>query len=77
MYDQRGRMWKANGYEAIYDNGIGYRCNNNWCYINCLTNHHTIMDSVIPFDPPDLYNKYFPLSEDRNFTIKGLLRYAR
>ena len=73
-YDQRGRLWKANGQgaEALQKEGLIYYLFN-WVYMNCQTNHYTVMDGY-----PDYFedfDKKYPLKEGL-FTIKGLLKRA-
>jgi hypothetical protein len=72
-YDQRGRLWKANGYGALAKNKDGLSYLFNWIYMNCQTNHYTVMDGY-----PDYFedfDKKYPLDEEE-FSIKGLLKYA-
>ena len=71
QYDQRGRLWKANGQGATAVNKEGLYYLFNWMYMNYQTNHYTVMDGY-----PDYFkdfNKKYPLPEEV-FSIKGLLK---
>ena len=70
QYDQRGRMWRANGQGAVADNGDGLRNLFAWMYMNCITDHYTAMDMR---PAPD----FTPLDPAKIFSFKGLLRRAR
>jgi len=74
MYDQKGRLWRANGDGATALTKSGMRYLFNWVYMNCLTNHYTAMNGY-----PDYFkdfDKKYPLKEEL-FTIKGMLKKAR
>ena len=78
QYDQRGRLFKANGTGATADNGKGHRNLYNWMYMNALTGHYTVMDGYPAYVLEDKkINKIFPMDEEKSFTIRGLLRRAR
>ena len=68
QYDQKGRLWKSNGQGAPTDNGKGFKNLFAWLYMNCQSNHYTIMDG---------YPEYCNLDPSKSFSIKGLLRMAR
>ena len=75
-YDQKGRMWKADGHGAVSaSHKEGFRNTFDWVYMNCLTDHYTSNDTV-PAYVQD-FDKIFPLDEEESFTIKGLLKKAR
>ena len=77
QYDQKGRLWKANGTGAPSDNGKGLKSFYDWIYLNYQTNHYTVMDGYPCFVLEEKkYNKIFPLNEDL-VSIKGLMRKAR
>ena len=67
-YDQKGRLWKANGQGAPSDNGKGYKNLFAWMYMNYQSDHYTVM-----YGHPEFPN----LDPSRAFSIKGLLRMAR
>jgi len=73
-FDQKGRLWKANGYMAQALNKEGFGNIFNDAYMNCQTDHYTGMDAV-PATVKD-FDKTFPLNEEV-FTVKGLLKRAR
>jgi len=77
QYDQRDRLWRANGQGAPSDNGKGFKNLYNWIYMNVMTDHYTGMDGAPAYDPEEVFKKTFPLDEKKAFTIKGLLRRAR
>jgi len=69
QYDQKGRLWRANGQGAIADEfhkgSSGYRNLYLWMYMNNLTQHYTVIDGIPRFichKPKEV------------FTIQGLLR---
>jgi len=74
-YDQRGRLFRANGHAAPADEvhrfpGMrwetgGLRNLYAWCYMNYQTHHFTIFDSWPRFEPVD---------PEEYYTIRGLLR---
>jgi len=64
-YDQRGRMWRANGQGAPSDDGRGFKNLFGWMYMNVLAHHYTIM-----YGDPSFPN----LDPSQAFTVKGLLR---
>ncbi|SPD72408.1 conserved hypothetical protein [uncultured Desulfobacterium sp.] len=74
-YDQNGRMWKANGFGASAYGSMGMGNLYLWMYMNCLTNHFTVMTGY-PTYVKD-FEETIPLKEDEAFTIKGLLRKAQ
>lgn len=77
QYDQKGRLWKANG-QGAPANKNGFKNLFDWVYINVLSNHYTVMDGYPAYVLEEKeFNKVFPLNEDRSFSIKGLLRSAR
>jgi len=76
QYDQKGRLWKANGVGAPGANKEGSRCMLAWGYINFLTDHYTIMDVFYPAFVEG-FDKIYPLKEDEAFSIKGLLKRAQ
>ena len=76
-YDQKGRLWKANGQGAPADNGKGFKNMFNWIYMNVPINHYTAMNVTPAYVLEEKFNKIFPLDEKRAFTIKGLLKKAR
>ncbi len=67
-YDQKGRLWKANGQGAPSDNGKGFKNLYAWMYMNYQANHYTVM-----YGHPEYPN----LEPTKAFGIKGLLRMAR
>ena len=73
-YDQKGRLWKANGHGAPAANKEGFQNLFNHMYMNYQTDHHTVMDGI-PAYVKD-FDKIHPLDEEV-FTIKGLLKRAR
>ena len=75
QYDQKGRMFKANGQVAPAANKEGFKNLYNWVYINCLTDHYTFFDGW-PTYVKD-FRETIPLKEEEAFTIKGLLKRAR
>ena len=70
-YDQKGRMFKANGQIAPASNKEGFKNLFNWLYMNCLTDHYTFIDGYPAYHEDD------PLKEEEVFSIKGLLKRAR
>jgi len=74
QYDQKGRLWKANGQGATGMTKSGMYYLFYWMYMNCQTNHYTVMagypDYFVDFD------KKYPLKEEL-VTIKGMLKKAR
>ena len=68
QYDQKGRLWRANGQGAPSDNGKGYKNLYAWVYMNCISNHYTVM-----YGHPE----YPVLDQNKAFSIKGLLRMSR
>lgn len=78
QYDRKGRLWRANGQGAPSDNSKGFKNMYNWVYMNALTSHYTVMDVTPAYElGEEKFSKTFPLDEDKEFTIKGLLRRAR
>jgi hypothetical protein len=75
QYDQNGRMWKANGFGAPAFNELGMGNFYFWMYMNCLTNHYTVMAGY-PTYVKD-FEETIPLKEEECFTIKGLLKKAQ
>ena len=74
-YDQKGRLWKANGQGAPAANKEGFKNLFLWMYMNCQTDHYTVMDGYPAYVKG--FDKTFPLKEDEAFSIKGLLKRAR
>ena len=73
-YDQKGRLWRANGFAAPAANKEGFVCLFNWAYVNYQTDHYTLLDGY-PSYVKD-FDKIHPLKEDA-FTIRGMLQRAR
>ncbi|HLE18177.1 MAG TPA: hypothetical protein VI728_07825, partial [Syntrophales bacterium] len=74
-YDQKGRVWRANGYAAPAANKEGFVNLFNWVFMNPQTDHYTLLDGY-PAYVKD-FDKAFPIKEDEAFSIKGLLKRAR
>lgn len=72
-YDQRGRLWRANGPFPASNDGKGFRAMFNWMYMNCRTNHYTMMEGYPTYGLPE----FKPVNPNKAFTIKGLLRMVR
>ncbi|HLA29382.1 MAG TPA: DUF1329 domain-containing protein [Syntrophales bacterium] len=75
QYDQKGRLWKANGQGAPGGNKEGFKCLFNWMYMNYQTDHYTVMDGYPAYVKG--FDQAFPLKEEDAFSIKGLLKRAR
>ena len=75
QYDQKNRLWKANGQAAIAGDGKGFKSHFNWMFMNLLSSHYSVTNSY-PAYVKD-YDKVFPLKEDQAFSIKGLIKKAR
>ena len=72
QYDQKGRLWRANGGAALCeevsrDQGP-VRQFYGWIYLNCLTRHFSTMD---------FYPSWEILDSAKAFTVKGLMKMAR
>jgi len=74
QYDQKGRLFKANGQGAPAANKEGFKNLFNWVYMNCLTNHYTVLDGYPAYVKG--FRETFPLKEEEAFTVKGLLKRA-
>ena len=74
-YDQKGRVWRANGYAAPAANKEGFVNLFNWVFMNPQSDHYTLLDGY-PAYVKD-FDKAFPIKEDEAFSIKGLLKRAR
>ncbi|HLA28753.1 MAG TPA: DUF1329 domain-containing protein [Syntrophales bacterium] len=75
QYDQKGRMWRANGNSAPADSKEGFMNLFNWMYMNYQTDHYTVMDGYPAYVKG--FDKAFPLKEEEAFSIKGLLKRAQ
>ncbi len=77
-YDQKGRLWKANGVGSPAVNKEGFRGFFNWEVMNYQTNHYTVTDGDNDYmKGREHFDKTFPLKEEDVFSIKGLLKRAR
>ena len=74
QYDQKGRLWKANGHGVPGANKAGFKMTFNWVAMNCQTDHYTTMGGYPAYVKG--FKKEFPLKESVAFTIKGLLKRA-
>jgi len=74
QYDQKGRLWKANGpgSPAAYK---GFHNAFQWIFMNCLTDHYTAMTGPAAYDED--FDKIYPINEEETLTIKGLLKRGR
>jgi len=77
MYDQKNRLWKANGMGAQGCNKEGFKNMFYWMYMNVLVNHYTVMDVHPYYVPEKTFRETFPLDEARHFTVRGLIKSAR
>jgi len=77
QYDQKGRLWRANGNCAPSSTKDGFNDMWFWLYMNFQTNHYSAMnnDAACYFEGD--FDKLYPLKESEVFTIKGLLKQAR
>ncbi len=75
QYDQKGRLFKANGQLAPSASKEGFKNLFNWLYMNCLTDHYTVMDGYPTYVKG--FRETIPLKEEEAFSIKGLLKRAR
>ena len=78
QYDQKGRLWKANGHVAPAGSKEGFKNLFNWVYMNCQTDHYTLIDGFPTF-PTYVKDRLAisSLTEEEAFSIKGLLKKAR
>ncbi len=71
-YDQRGRLWRANGPHPISTDDLNFRAMFNWMYMNFQTNHYTMMAGYPTYGLPE----FKPLTK-KAFTVRGLMKMAR
>ncbi len=73
QYDQRDRLWRANGPHPVSSDNLNCRGMFNWMYMNSQTNHYTMMyGAPVTIGLPE----FEPLTK-KAFTIKGLMRMSR
>jgi len=74
QYDQKGRLWKACTRGAIAANKEGFQNVFNDMFVNCQTDHYTVLDGIPAYVKN--FAETFPLKEEV-FTIPGLLKRVR
>ncbi len=74
QYDQKGRLWKANGPAPPAANEGGFKNLFGWLYMNYQTDHYTVMNGYPAYVKG--FRETFPLKEEEVFSVKGLLKRA-